>query len=1088
MAGEFEQSSDLRVELFGGPRVFKGDSEIPLTPFQSYLVAIVYGHGPRGVSRTKVAHLLWDTDLDSRARHRISQLLYGVKERVGRELIAVEQEFLVPDSDVAACRYVRLWKKEEVTDAVTERFLADLLPPFPTKNLEDWYRATQILADRDARRANEELVAKEFHRGNFFQVETLASKIAQIDPNNPYIIEQRVKAIACQGRAVEAQRFLSGELRRLRHDSSPPNQNLLHELNSNLARMMEAGQKNVRERPPLIGRNEEVTRLIETYPPNDLSCKTVVIGGEPGIGKSEVLQTLSRRQVLEGWDVVSVECRRGELSIPFNAIGDLLEQSPFPEVAVNLQSPWRDILFDTFPTLAESGETASIALRQYPTNRVQVNARRLLEAVSRLVRTVTDRKALALHLDDFQWIDAGSAAALRFMQRRLAKQPLGFFLSLRTEEIRFTDGIRSYVNQFCEDADGWIELDILDATDTREIVAAVAPSLSRDLVDRASHISGGVPLFAIELAQEYEDRQRRGLSIDETHTIESIRGIYEGRLRRLSSLASNLIKVCAVIDRPVVKSELAELAGITHLQLAQALEELVTMRLVSVSDAELVDFGHQMIQRTLYHSLSQVERELIHRQVAEYAKEYEKPNASYEIAHHAHLAGMGSVAYDAAVAGSKTALDRGDVSQAVKLIRIACETASNSADRAKDLALLGHLLGLSGEYREAAPILGQASQLAHKVGQRDQAYLIEIEALRAKMESDVISTAEAREVIARIRTGCQRVGSAFGVAQSLDLEMRLADYSLDLSTAQRILRDVEEIQAKNDHRLECLVELIKTRHLCYGSPAEARSAAREALRLTQEFSLDEEVGIALKRFVVVFMYQGLLNTDESQSVVKLAQDAHLRTGDLQSLFDVLINVGVWLLDTGHEDRASQYFKDAGKIVDAFEQSPERAVLDINVAEGQFWQGDFAGAREGFQSALGSLTTVRRKANWVAKAGLALCEIALGNLRHAKELEAGLPASSSLIRAPTFDPSLIALLRARLAEIEGRPNDAVDLLMNWSDALSERIVPACLKIMLSEVRVRRKHKLDRIEERSQIGKGIADSLGLKVRAREFERYL
>ena len=50
----------IEVRLFGGPRVLVEGEAIKLSKYQSYLVALVFGHGEAGISRSRVIEFLWD--------------------------------------------------------------------------------------------------------------------------------------------------------------------------------------------------------------------------------------------------------------------------------------------------------------------------------------------------------------------------------------------------------------------------------------------------------------------------------------------------------------------------------------------------------------------------------------------------------------------------------------------------------------------------------------------------------------------------------------------------------------------------------------------------------------------------------------------------------------------------------------------------------------------------------------------------------------------------------------------------------------------------------------------------------------------
>ena len=85
----------LEIHLFGGPRLLAGGKAIKLSKYQSYLTALVFGHGEEGVSRSRVIEFLWDEPDGLRQRHRLSQLLYTLNSKTDQKIVQDDGGFLV---------------------------------------------------------------------------------------------------------------------------------------------------------------------------------------------------------------------------------------------------------------------------------------------------------------------------------------------------------------------------------------------------------------------------------------------------------------------------------------------------------------------------------------------------------------------------------------------------------------------------------------------------------------------------------------------------------------------------------------------------------------------------------------------------------------------------------------------------------------------------------------------------------------------------------------------------------------------------------------------------------------------------------
>ena len=90
------EAAPVQVRLFGGPVVEVGAKPVRLSKYQAYLIALVFGHGQDGLSRSKAIELLWNEPDGRRQRHRLSQLLHTLKRKLGgREIVRDDDFFLM---------------------------------------------------------------------------------------------------------------------------------------------------------------------------------------------------------------------------------------------------------------------------------------------------------------------------------------------------------------------------------------------------------------------------------------------------------------------------------------------------------------------------------------------------------------------------------------------------------------------------------------------------------------------------------------------------------------------------------------------------------------------------------------------------------------------------------------------------------------------------------------------------------------------------------------------------------------------------------------------------------------------------------
>jgi DNA-binding SARP family transcriptional activator len=73
----------LHVQLFGGPRLFRGKEEIPLSPHQTGLLGMLFGTDEPALARVDALAYLWPDEEPRSARRRLTQLLYSLRKKIG---------------------------------------------------------------------------------------------------------------------------------------------------------------------------------------------------------------------------------------------------------------------------------------------------------------------------------------------------------------------------------------------------------------------------------------------------------------------------------------------------------------------------------------------------------------------------------------------------------------------------------------------------------------------------------------------------------------------------------------------------------------------------------------------------------------------------------------------------------------------------------------------------------------------------------------------------------------------------------------------------------------------------------------------
>ena len=171
----------------------------------------------------------------------------------------------------------------------------------------------------------------------------------------------------------------------------------------------------IRPRPTeLTGRYAEraaFDRLIEAVKGSE--SRALVVRGDPGVGKTVLLDYLAARAAAAGCRVTRAAGVQTEMTLPFAGLHQLC--APMADHLDRIPVPQRDALRTAFGLAAGP-----------PPDRFLVGL-----AVLSLFCDVAGKRPLICVIDDEQWLDQASAQALGFVARRLAADPVGVVFAAR---------------------------------------------------------------------------------------------------------------------------------------------------------------------------------------------------------------------------------------------------------------------------------------------------------------------------------------------------------------------------------------------------------------------------------------------------------------------------------------------------------------------------------------------------------------------------------------------------------------------------------------------------------------------------------
>ena len=297
-----------------------------------------------------------------------------------------------------------------------------------------------------------------------------------------------------------------------------------------------------------------------------------MLEGEPGIGKSTLWQAAVEQGRSMDCRVLSARPVEVEIGIPYVGLGDLFE-GVLEDVLARLPAPRRRAL-----------EGALLLVEDLD----PVDPRALGIAVRDVLQVLAERRALLVAVDDLQWLDTASAAALSFAWRRLEGSSVLLLLARRpTAGVQTTELERALP----EENLNRLSLGPLSVGALHEVLRdRLDRVFARQTLLRIHEQSGGNPFYALEIAGALDEQ------VDPTKPLpvpQSLTELVRGRVSGLPAPTRAALALAATAGE--ASESLLERAGVAHEALAPAIAAGVIQL-----DRGRVRFTHPLLASAVY--------------------------------------------------------------------------------------------------------------------------------------------------------------------------------------------------------------------------------------------------------------------------------------------------------------------------------------------------------------------------------------------------------------------------------------------------------------------------------------------------------
>ena len=766
----------LDVRLFGTPTIRYAGRAVRLNLSRKTLRLLAYLLLDGAFhERERVAFALWPDAGEAAARANLRRQLHLLQ----RALPVTHTPWLLVGASsiawnsAAPCRldvaeFEFACASGDTLDMAVDLYAGELLAGWD----DEWVVPLRARLGTLAVGALTELVARLRAAGDAPRAIVFAQRLRELDPwrENAVrtLIALRYETGDRAGALTEYDRFVRALDDELGVDPMPETQALYEALVENapvtLAEVAPAAvaAPNCRDVMPFVGRDAECDQLGEAWNRvHDGAGETIVVGGEPGAGKSRLIDEFAARVEALGGRTMLGRTTAVE-AIALQPFADALRRALPLVRALPVAPAWLGVLCAVVPQL----RVARPELPEPPPLSPPQERARLFEAVTVVLAALADVRPLLVIVEDLHCAGESTLALFEYVARRVTRSRVllvGTYCDdgMRTRALRDVrrrlerESLLSTLPLGGLAPEGVAALMARLVDGTPERCAAIGADLHRRCDGNASVLhetlracaASGV--FDAGRRSWDDDTARRELSVPE-NLAESLRV----RVERLPPDVRIVVEIAAVAGRVFSAELVRDVSGFDERRALDALDRLIDERIVRESGGGRGDytFCHPQLRTAVYQALPEPLRRRRHRRVGGVLEQLH-PDRTGELA--VELAGhfdRGDEPKRAAAHYARAAADAAAVfanREAIEWARRALELSDDVGLRLELISLAETLYGRLGDRGAQRAAITRLVSLATEL--RDHAALLHALTLRVELEracGDADAERDARRALA----------------------------------------------------------------------------------------------------------------------------------------------------------------------------------------------------------------------------------------------------------------------------------------------------------------------------------------------------
>jgi tetratricopeptide (TPR) repeat protein/transcriptional regulator with XRE-family HTH domain len=350
--------------------------------------------------------------------------------------------------------------------------------------------------------------------------------------------------------------------------------------------------------------------------------RSLMLAGEPGVGKTRLAQEASVRAREHGFLVAAGCCYESRQSVsyyPFlDSLGTLYVAAP-SSISATIAERWPYV----GRLLPDVGLSQPGAL-----SNEHEEQERLLRAVTGFIIATSEVVPVVLLLDDLHWADEASLYLLQHVIRHTRGRRVFLLGTYRDVDVgRHHPLARALSDLHRDRLIEHVDLRRLGKDGTAALIRAslAKSSISDEFAELIHRHTDGNPFFTQEVVQALVERgdlyQENGRwtrrSLADIDVPESVRSVIAQRVFRLDEDTQEMLSEASVLGQAFTFDDLHAMNQRREAEVEHCLQEALAAGLLREADPDAYVFNHALTQQTLYTELPSRKRRRLHVAAAE---------------------------------------------------------------------------------------------------------------------------------------------------------------------------------------------------------------------------------------------------------------------------------------------------------------------------------------------------------------------------------------------------------------------------------------------------------------------------------------